>query len=68
MKSELNKLVGKAAEIKAKIESLNEEAKECRFKIAKHDTHLKELSAKLADISKKIIHSKNRKRDKSPSS
>ena len=53
LKSELNKLVGKAAEKKKKIESLNEEAKECRFKIAKHDTHLKELSAKLADISKK---------------
>ncbi len=53
LKSELNKLVEKSNSIKAKIEELNEEAKECKFKSNKHDAHLKELSAKLADISKK---------------
>lgn len=53
LKSELNKLVEKSNGIKAKIEELNDEAKECRFKSNKHDAHLKELSAKLSDISKK---------------
>ncbi len=53
LKSELNKLVDKSNGIKAKIEELTEEAKECKFKAAKHDTHLKELSSKLSDISKK---------------
>jgi len=53
LKSELNKLVDKSNGIKAKIEELNDEAKECKFKSNKHDAHLKELSSKLADISKK---------------
>lgn len=53
LKSELNKLVEKANGIRTKVEELTEEAKECKFKAAKHDTHLKELSSKLADISKK---------------
>lgn len=53
LKSELNKLIEKSNGIKAKVEELSDEAKECKFKANKHDAHLKELSAKLADISKK---------------
>lgn len=53
LKSELNKLVEKSNALKAKIEELTDEAKECRFKANKHDAHLKELSTKLSEISKK---------------
>lgn len=53
LKSELNKLIEKSNGIKAKVAELEDEAKECKFKSNKHDAHLKELSSKLADISKK---------------
>jgi len=65
LKDGLNKLEEKASKITAEVETLEEEIKEIGYRKNKSDTTLKELSAKLTDISKKSNNAKNEREIKS---